>query len=425
MVVGRDLCVRWAIGCVVGLVALLESQDTGNYGMLKEDGMGYQKVWTWVAVLLLASGCNLGGGQDETDEPIVVDTPADVGGQPSVVILSPEDGDEFVVDEQILFSVEATDVVGVTRVQLLANGQIVKTVSSETTTGDPDLDAVLDFTPRTTGDFAMSVIAFRGATASPPAEIGLIVRDEQADIENTPQTNPGLPQIPNDGVCRALVNVNLNMRSEPTTTRDNVIRVLPASTLAPITGRLGDNSWWELNVNGQTGWVSADFTTIYGNCQTVPVRNIQINTPIPSRTPTLTPTHTSTPTLTPTLTPTPVPGVPNLIVSNISGDEEVVIPADSSEVIVEYAVTITNVGAGPSGRFANELRFEDQIYNLSVVSDLAAGQSIIFTQEVTFDASYVGQDLIIRAEVDSNNEVTEISEADNLGLLEVSVTQAQ
>lgn len=387
--------------------------------------MLFQRMCVLIGVMLIASGCNLGGGQDQTDEPIESPTPISASGPPSVRILSPSSGDEFVVEEQILFSVEATDGVGVTRVQLFANDQIVKTVSSEVTTGDTDLDAVLDFTPRTTGDFNMRVIAFRGAVASAPAEINITVRNENNQIQNTPASDPSVPQIPNDGVCRALVNVNLNMRSEPTATRENVIRVLSASTLAPIIGRLGDNSWWQLDVNGQTGWVSAGFTTIYGNCQTVPVRNFVLNTEVPTSTPlpTLTYTPIPSPTSVPTNTNTPVPGVPNLIVSNIDGEDDVIIPAGETEITEEYSVTITNVGAGSSGRFEAELRFDGNTFALGVVSDLDAGQSIIFTQEITFDATHVGEDNIIRAEADSDSEVNEISEADNLGLLEVQVSQ--
>jgi hypothetical protein len=41
----------------------------------------------------------------------------------------------------------ATDAVGITRVQLLANNQLVKTVSSESVNGEREMAAVLDLHP--------------------------------------------------------------------------------------------------------------------------------------------------------------------------------------------------------------------------------------------------------------------------------------
>jgi len=79
--------------------------------------------------------------------------------KPDVTIVSPTDGSEYVVNNQVLVSVTASDSIGVTRIQLFANDSIVKTVSSESLSGDRTLPAVLDYTPRAAGTVNLRVIA--------------------------------------------------------------------------------------------------------------------------------------------------------------------------------------------------------------------------------------------------------------------------
>jgi len=374
----------------------------------------------WKMILLIGflctvAGCNL-GTPSQQEEPLLTDTPVP-SGRPEVEIQSPETGDEFVVDEQLLVRAVATDPAGVTRIQLFANGQIVKTVSSESLEGEDVLEATLDYTPRSQGEVILRVLAFRGSTASEPDEITITVREDEDDIIVTARPDTSGPIIPNDGVCRALTNVGLNFRSAPTTTRDNVITVLQSGTLAPVVARLGDNSWWKINFNNTLGWVSADFTTLFGNCLNIPIENVVINTP--TFTPTFTPSHTPTVTLTPTASHTPVPGVPDLIVTSISGEEMVVIPADSASVMETYNVIITNLGAGPSGQFSAVLRFDETEFDLGVVSNLNRNESIVLTQELTLDAA---GEFDIRVDVDPEDEVDEISEINNRGDITIEVT---
>lgn len=393
----------------------------------------HKRLWAMLLfVAIMASGCNLGGTQSPTDEPIDNDPPL-VTGRPQVNITAPSEGDQFTVDEQLFVQASATDTQGVTRVQLFANGQIVKTVSSESLEGETALDATLDYTPRSEGEVRLRVLAFRGATASEPAEILINVVGDDVDVIDRPgssttgsttgtnttgsSSGSNVPVIPNDGVCRALTNVGLNFRTEPTTTRDNIITTLQSGTLAPIIARLGDNSWWKLSSNGRIGWVAAEFTTIYGNCQSVPIENVIINTPTPIP-PTPIPA-TPVPTLTPLPTNTPIPGFPDLIVTAIVGEEDIVIPAGDSEVTEEFAVTITNLGAGPAGQFESVMRFEGDEFDLGVVSGLSVNQSIVFTQEITFDTA---GEFDIRVVVDPDDDVSESSNVNNTGILTVNVS---
>jgi len=368
--------------------------------------MRFLLVYAPILTMILTA-CNLG---NVPVTPIPTPTELIPDGVPEISIISPAAGDEFVVNEEILVSVTASDQAGVTRVQLLANGQIVKSVSSESVEGDETFSAVLDYTPRAQGAVVLRAIAYRGATASDPDEIQVEVRSSQTQVTSTPVPGSNVPQIPNDGVCRALVNVGLNFREGPSTDNE-IIRVLTSGTLAPITGRLGDNSWWELNVNGTTGWVAAEFTTPYGNCANVPIRQITG--------PTATPTLTRTPTLTPTSTVITggedEDGLPDLVITNIVGDEDVIIGA-----VQTYTVTVSNTGAGSSGQFLSEVEFADTIYDLAAVSNLDPGESIVLSVDLEFGAA---GEFEFTARVDIDDDVEEVSEFNNRGDISITVEE--
>ena len=217
--------------------------------------------------ILGLSACNL---RQRASQPGVAAPTRTPDGPPTVQILSPSAGDEFVVGEEILVSVNAADSIGVNRVQLFVDGQIAHTVSSESLDGDLSMKAILSYMPQVAdlGAVTLSVRAYRGAEVSVPAELSVVVRQSPADIIATPANPSDLPFIPDDGVCRALINVGLNFRTGPSTSYE-IITVLSSGTLAPIIGRNRESTWWQLNVGERTGWVSADFTNEYGDCREV------------------------------------------------------------------------------------------------------------------------------------------------------------
>ncbi len=222
-----------------------------------------------LGISLLLIGCNLQSGTQPASQTQA--GPA-VSGKPTIQIVSPGGGDEFVIGDEILVSVLAADSIGVNRVQLFVDNQIVRTVSSESLQGDLSMPAVLNYRPqrRDIGTIRLRAVAYRSAVVSEPDEIDVTVRESPAQVLATPAQQGNVPFIPDDDVCRALVNVGLNFRTGPGTGRP-IITVLPSGTLAPITGRNSEHSWWRLNVNNQLGWVSGDFTTEYGDCSAVAV----------------------------------------------------------------------------------------------------------------------------------------------------------
>ena len=220
------------------------------------------------ACLLLAA-CNLRSGSPAAD---TADSSDSTRVPPSIEIGSPGNGDEFVLGEEILVSVLAADSIGINQVKLFVDDQIVRTVSSESLQGDLAMRAILDFVPQRAnlGAITLRVLAYRGAVVSPPDEVTVVVRESPAQILATPAQPAGVPYIPNDGICRALVNVDLNFRTGPGTGY-RILSLLSPGTLAPILGRNSQHSWWQLSAEGRDGWVSGDFTTEYGDCSRVPV----------------------------------------------------------------------------------------------------------------------------------------------------------
>lgn len=222
-----------------------------------------------LVLALLLGACNLQGRTTGSNQARATRTPT---GPPSIQIASPSGGDEFVIGEEILVSVLAGDSIGVNRVQLFVDNQIVRTVSSESLQGDLALQAILNYTPqrRDLGTITLRAVAYRGEVVSEPDEIDVVVRESPAQIVATPVQQGNIPFIPDDGVCRALVNVGLNFRRGPSTSYQ-IITVLATGTLAPITGRNSEHNWWRLTVAGQAGWVSGDYTTEYGDCAGIAV----------------------------------------------------------------------------------------------------------------------------------------------------------
>jgi len=387
----------------------------------------------FLGMLATLAACNLDA---ESNDSRLTATPTTqiATGKPTVTILSPQNGEEFVVNTPILMSVQVADSVGVTSVRLSANGTNVRTVGSESPTGETSKQVLLDYTPRNTGEIVLSVTAVRGvggsSVVSDPAEIRVNVRQTSAQVTATPGVQPGPTQPvinPNDPTCRALVMTALRLRKGPSTNFD-VIRTLAAGELLPVAARLNDNSWWQLrDTNGTLGWVArgpetTPYINLYGTqCATIPGQNPPA-TPTPFATATLAPTFTpNVPTATPGPTNTPTPG--DLVVSNITGPTAVTIPAGQTSVTVQYGVNITNNGSAINTQFSNTLFIlpVNTQQDLGVVGNLAAGQTISLTVNVTFSSANT---YILQFQADTGNTITESNEVNNSGTINVTVTNA-
>lgn len=371
--------------------------------------------------LMLISGCNL----VRQDQLLLTQTPTvSNNARPSINILSPADGAEVNTGTQVLVSINATDPQGVTRVELLANNTRAKTVQSEASTGNPNFSAVLDYTPQEAGQVILQAVAYRGAVASQPDTITINVRAAQQQTRTSVPSTPVVGPVinPNDPTCRVLVNIGLNMRTGPGVNYP-VVTVLAAGSVVPITGRTSANDWWQVRLNNLTaGWVSAQFTTVYGNCGGIPV----VAAPPPPTLAAPTATFTTVPptntlTLTPpppTVTPTPTP--PDLLITSITVPETLAIGA-ATEVTANVSVTITNQGGAVAGQFTSTISVSPGGVEtpLGVVANLGSGESIVLNVSLTFNTP---GDYTLQARADTNSQITELSEVNNIGFATITIT---
>ncbi len=349
---------------------------------------------------LALAACNL-----TTSQNIATATPtiSPNAGSPIVTLTSPADGAQVKVNELVLVRGVASDAIGVTSIRLLANGQPVQ---SKGFNGEKNVNFTLDYTPVSRGEVTLTVLAFRNTVQSNPVTVKITVGQTSLPSTSTPVVVVTSPPVvnPDDPTCRAQANAPLNIRALPTTD-SSVLNVVQSGTLLQVTGRLGNNAWWQVRFGTVIGWVSAQFTTLYGaNCVVVPVINPStLFTPTPAP---ITPTATVTPS------PTSTPGTPDLVITRFDGPDSVAMPIGASSVDVEYSVTVSNIGSGPARNFDVSLRAvgaEDS--RLSAVQVLRRGESILLTFTLTFNAA--GSYTVI-AEADPSGVVPEISEANNL-----------
>lgn len=117
------------------------------------------------------------------------------------------------------------------------------------------------------------------------------------------------PTINPAGACLAATagGTPVNVRSGPSTSFGVITQLSPLAT-ALVVGRLPDSSWYQVTINGATGWVSGQVVRVGGNCSTILIIVPPTATPISTLAGSFTPTNTPTlgATATPTNTPTPV-----------------------------------------------------------------------------------------------------------------------
>ena len=372
-----------------------------------------------LVAVMLTGACNL--SPEEEELPTATPT-SEQASKPVVTILQPLDGSEHRVNTELLVSANVRDAVGVTRVTMTSNGAPVKTVSSASPQGDTDKNVVLNYTPLAVGDVQLQIVAYRGNIASDPATLSVRVVANQATPTSGVVITQGPVIDPNDPTCRALVNSPLNFRTGPGTNY-NVITTLSQGQVIPVTGRLGDNSWYQLNL-GNFGWVSSGFVSLYGSlCVNVP-----IIAPPPPPTPNVTATFIPPPTTPPTLIPTATatPGTADLLITLFEGGDEqerIFIPSGQTSINAELYVSITNSGSrGTGGGFVVSLRSRDPDRPRRTVNvgSLRPGESVITVIDYTFDQPGLWR---LETRVDIDDAVVEISEANNRADMVINVVQ--
>lgn len=224
----------------------------------------------------LTLACNLTGSGDTPVPP--TPTP-DVGvgdTLPVVAVLWPPDGSEFVTGQEVVIRVNATDSVGVTRVELRSASVMLSSVPSPEQNGQQNFDALLSWTPTRSGPQALEVIAYRHRVASQAVPLNLTIRQRASQIVATPIPYGAIaaPAAPQPGaICQVRVDVNeLRFRAGPGTDYP-ILGLLDLGETLSITGRNAAGTWWQVNRGGQTAWVSSDsrYSTPLTDCAAAPV----------------------------------------------------------------------------------------------------------------------------------------------------------
>jgi len=111
---------------------------------------------------------------------------APTGARPLVLIASPPSGTLVETNSEVLIQAVATDVSGVARIELWANGVLVAVDSNLSYTAG-NFSTVLHWTPRLAGNYAVEAKAVsRTGETSSPASITLVVQDGVARPTATP-----------------------------------------------------------------------------------------------------------------------------------------------------------------------------------------------------------------------------------------------
>ena len=367
-----------------------------------------------IILTLTALACNL---TSDNNQPTSVGPLRAMTAQ----ILSPSANTAFPIGQAVTVQAKVADPdgSGVTRIELRANNIVVDQKPSLNPAGDKDLTVNLTWNaPSAPGNVALSVIPYRGSTRGTTANVAILVVDTSIATTNaTVGGGVGGPTAvftvvptynPN---CRARIDANrLNFRSSPEVTEDNLLGYYVIGDEAPMLSRLSDNSWYEVRaiVSSQTGWVFGSYTTLLGNCSSIPIKSFTTPTPAPTA----------------TLAPSEAPSKPNIVALQPSGLTSLQAGFDGS-ASATYTFTIQNTGGQATGAFAVIISLPDGNQVTENITDLTPGQSLSFPAgglTVTFTSPGSHR---ITYQADANGQVDESNEGDNLQFIDVQVIAIQ
>jgi hypothetical protein len=205
------------------------------------------------------------------------------GPKPTVAILSPASGTQVKVGETVAVQSSATDVKGVTRVELWVDGSLVR--SDVSPQQQPSFSVTQEWTATVLGSHSVTVKAYNTARrVSDPATITVNVVEEETATP-IPLASVTLPP----GAPWAAITAGaLNVRRGPGTNYP-VAGQLQQNDVVEIAGKNADGSWLQIVYPTGTigrGWISTSYAQVRGSPASIPV----VETPPPP-----TPTPTSSP----------------------------------------------------------------------------------------------------------------------------------
>lgn len=115
-----------------------------------------------------------------------------------------------------------------------------------------------------------------GDNASQPVAV------EGSPVEETPDEEVVVEEVVVETPAEALINSAMNVRGGPGTNY-NIIGGANPGERYPVTGKSNDGTWWQIDYNGQAGWVFGDLVSTTG------VESVEVAQNIPAPPPTAVP----------------------------------------------------------------------------------------------------------------------------------------
>jgi hypothetical protein len=197
------------------------------------------------------------------------------GPKPTAVILSPPSGTQVKVGETVAIQSNATDVKGVTRVELWVDGSLIR--SDVNPQRQPAFSVTQEWTAAVLGSHSVTVKSYNaaGRVSDPATVIVNVVEEVTAATPTTPARVTLPPGVP----WAAITARVLNIRRGPGTNYP-VINQLQQNDVVEIAGKNADGSWLQIVYPTGTigrGWISASYAQVRGSPAFIPV----VETPPP------------------------------------------------------------------------------------------------------------------------------------------------
>jgi hypothetical protein len=206
------------------------------------------------------------------------------GTKPAVVILAPVSGAQVKAGETVAIQSSATDVKGVTRVELWVDGLLVR--SDVNPQQQPGFSATQEWVATVLGSHSVTVKAYNAAgRVSDPATVTVNV--VEGGTVAAPTTPAGVT-LPPGAPWAAITAEVLNIRRGPGTDYP-AIGQLEQNDVVEISGKNADGSWLQIVYPTGTigrGWISVSYAQVRGSPASIRV----VETPPPP-----TPTPASSP----------------------------------------------------------------------------------------------------------------------------------
>jgi hypothetical protein len=188
--------------------------------------------------------------------------------KPTVVILSPASGVQVKAGETVAIQSSATDVKGVTRVELWVDGSLVR--SDVSPQQQPVFSVTQEWSAAILGSHSVTVKAYNTAgRVSDPAAVTVNVVEEGTAAPRPPADVALPPGVP----WATITTEVLNVRRGPGT-HYPVIGQLQRNDAVEVAGKNADSSWLQIVYPTGTigrGWIAASYAKVSGSLASIPV----------------------------------------------------------------------------------------------------------------------------------------------------------